>query len=761
MANNKKGATGANNAAPGATQAITAANTADAQSNPKMEKEDLVEAQRRFYKQFGLPTHIMYDLYPSKSTLARKLGMLFQTDDDKYKEKNKEKVQTLTEVIWSQRFYVGQANVFGVRMSPIFVFCDYDNDNLRKKVSYPLSMKSNKFSLHPVFRVQKCVTESADDRSCCAIFIDELGRVYEDWKDFTENNRFDDCVMLVPTNGIYLGDSRNDDVLLDVILRKMNLIKVLDASSVITGVVATGVSVAAIIPAVTLAPAVVVGATVTGVTTAAYTGIRSAYTLYDRSKHEQSIGLGNGESRSAWFNITTAAFVAGTAGASQILTKMLEKGKDVSRIAQGVVRGTQVGTFSMQTVGCVDGCYTIGKKLFDGEDFSLLEAAQLSTAIFLWSHSARNLLIVENTMKISGTKNAATTKRFMLTTQKTVVNTLLDHRLMFNAVREMDGSAIVREIQAVFSFEGRNASGDYDLSSGVEATVKVEYSRIFDTQLEKIVHKLDRHYKHNELSALKQCIIRFMCGIWNMTLKVFDHFIDYAHQIATACVSRMSEEMAVLKQFDFVLNLIAQRVKQWLRTKMMSYNDCMTGLYNGDRRMRELDEDIRDHVFATIRAHAWTPPPQREIAPEVDLTEAQKVTLALEDRVEDVMSLFEEFEIGDREIELRDTVTGVLRTLTPRSAGTFFNIVICLVLTHAENIAQTLNRSIPIDSFIKTAYCMLDMRKETERIESVLAAYNGDMYDEFETEFAETYKPVTDESKIKNCKQCSGKKCTK
>lgn len=736
---------------------------ADEAALAKSNAEDLVEAQRRIYDIFGHPASVIYDLYPTMSTLQRKLGFLF-SDEEKY-----ERSRELAKIIWAQRFCVGSANAFGVRMAPIFVICVYDNYNMRRKFTHPLDLKSNKYSMHPVFRVQKCVHDESDARGCCAIFIDELCRVYADWQDFTENNKFADCVMLTPKDGIYMGDQRHNEVLLEVFLRKSGVTHVLDVGSTIVGVAAAGLTLAALVPAITVAPVVVAGATISGLSCAVYTGIRSGYDLYDRSKHRQSIGIKSKEARAAYFNIVTGTLLAAASGASQVLGKLVQNGKNVPRIAQLTARGMQCGTFGLQTVGCVDGTYSIVKKLIDGEDFSVLEAAQLGTALFLWTHSARNVCLVENAMKISGTKNTMATKRFMLTTQKMTmgsVGTLVNQRSLINAVREVDGLAIVREIHATFSVSSeQSVEMEYDRSMGVSATARIDYCRVFDARIESIVRKLDRHYKHNELSALKNCLVQFMCRVYNMTLRGIECCVDYAHQLAVDYVCKMGEEF---RRLDHLVQVIVDYIKQHLLSKMspMTVNDYMIGLNNRDRRLRQFDDELRDHVFETIRAHAWTERATGNVEPECSISEDTKVALALEDQVEDLMKRFERFDIGGREMELREVITGIVKTLTLRNTETFFGIAISLICKHAESIKTTLKQSIPVDNFINAIFCTLDMRNETDRIETVLDRLYGvscdsDLYMEIDKEFAKIYRPVNDEAKILHCKKCSGKKCTK
>lgn len=82
------------------------------------------------------------------------------------------------------------------------------------------------------------------------------------------------------------------------------------ASAVVCGV--------ALIPAVTVAPVVLTVATGAALTSALYTGLRSAYKLFDRKRHKQSIGLKDKEARGAWLNVGVGVVSASAAGASQV-----------------------------------------------------------------------------------------------------------------------------------------------------------------------------------------------------------------------------------------------------------------------------------------------------------------------------------------------------------------------------------------------------------------------------------------------------------
>lgn len=207
------------------------------ENNPTVEAEeeevdandtpvDIIKLQQEFYEMFGHKTSVIYDCYTEKVELEVKIDLLMP-------QMNKSKRAQLVDLIWSQKKYMGDKHLF---MSPIFVCCIYDH-NIKDHLTYPLNIQSTRFSIHPVFRVQKCLGTATDENGqtkCCAIFVDEFGRAYVNWKDFREKNKYEDGLVIAPRTGIYNG-STNDQVLLDIFVRKSGLTKNLDTGSTVVG----------------------------------------------------------------------------------------------------------------------------------------------------------------------------------------------------------------------------------------------------------------------------------------------------------------------------------------------------------------------------------------------------------------------------------------------------------------------------------------------------------------------------------------------
>lgn len=216
---------------------------------------DVIKIQQEFYEMFGHKSSVIYDCYTTKEALEVKIDLILP-------EMNPIRKNILIDLLWEQKKFMGNKYLL---MSPIFVCLTYDT-NINDHLTYPLDIKSKSFSIHPIFRIQKCLSTVVDENGqtkCCAIFIDEFARAYVNWKDFREKNKYEDGLVIAPKCGIYNG-SPQDCVLLDIFVRKSGLTKNLDTGSSVVGLASAGVAAAAFIPSLAVAPIVVAGATVAG-----------------------------------------------------------------------------------------------------------------------------------------------------------------------------------------------------------------------------------------------------------------------------------------------------------------------------------------------------------------------------------------------------------------------------------------------------------------------------------------------------------------
>lgn len=55
--------------------------------------------------------------------------------------------------------------------------------------------------------------DNNNSRNCCMIFIDEDGRVYQNWKNYVEYNNLPDSYIVAPKNGIYNSDDMDNVII--------------------------------------------------------------------------------------------------------------------------------------------------------------------------------------------------------------------------------------------------------------------------------------------------------------------------------------------------------------------------------------------------------------------------------------------------------------------------------------------------------------------------------------------------------------------
>ena len=144
----------------------------------------------------------------------------------------------------------------------------------------------------PVFVLRRC-KKSKNNMSPCRIFIDQDLRVYTTWIDYMENNKLGKCEMIVPKDGKYQGNSSGE-----VILHKLespacsissDVLRVTDTASVGVGLASGGIFLASAIPAIAVAPVALTAAAIGGIGVGIYSIVRSSFSLYDRSSHQQVI----------------------------------------------------------------------------------------------------------------------------------------------------------------------------------------------------------------------------------------------------------------------------------------------------------------------------------------------------------------------------------------------------------------------------------------------------------------------------------------
>ncbi|XP_031622411.1 uncharacterized protein LOC116340207 [Contarinia nasturtii] len=754
---------------------------------------DIIKLQQEFYEMFGHKASVIYDCYTEKVELEVKIDLLMP-------EMNKAKKMQLVDLIWSQKKYMGDKHLF---MSPIFVCCIYDH-NIKDHLTYPLNIQSKRFSIHPVFRVQKCLGTATDENGqtkCCAIFIDEFGRAYVNWKDFREKNKYEDGLVIAPRTGIYNGSSSNDQVLLDIFVRKSGLTKNLDTGSTVVGLASAGVAAATFIPSLAVAPVVVGAAALAGISCAVYTGIRSAYDLYDRKYHKQSIALKDREARASWFNIAAGTLSASAAGATKLMTQAASSGQNISHLTRNTVRFMNLGALSLHTTGCLDGFHTMLYNFYNGEPVSKVHLAQLSASLFLLTHSISNFQAAEQLIRSSDSNNPDSMKDILRERQKTSFNHLVNETILIRGLRTDVGQIIIRSIKSLgnckelldyIESNKKMLTEDVKEKEKIEETseelkekeaaaaqtpsqeevdlkneatfnsatpsVAREYCEVFDIRLKSIVSKLTNQVNNRGESSL-QLILLLLLN--QMTFKTYNKFLNFVQELMVRISCSLEKQMQTQVNFETYLKLAyAQFVERSEKEKFLDLNNYILSL--DDDKMHFIDFQIREYLkeqtaesienleISFDAAHIY----------QADLSDNRKVFLMIEERVEEFGSKFKMCCATANVNELHETIEEILKRLSYESAAIFFALAKKLLNDHAVTIQLSLGRFISVDIFITDIYCLLtkiSADDDCDTLNEYLFQYTDDLYDKIETQFKNSYV-LEHESSLKKtqCSVCAG-----
>lgn len=226
------------------------------------------------------------------------------------------------------------------------------------------------------------------------IFVDETARVYNTWESYVNSNYLPKGVMITPRKGVYVTETDTDRVILSVFRTPASgsgakFIGGVDIGSTIAGLGSSIVLIGSLFAPIVLAP-VVVPAVVVGAGCGAYSIARSSWSLFDKSKHEQSISLADAEARSNWFGIVGGAAGMTAGGFTKGLSYMAQSGQEIGMTMRAAANIANVTAMTANGCGVVNGFVGIFLRYRDDEDISALDCVQLSASLFLFTHSVCN-----------------------------------------------------------------------------------------------------------------------------------------------------------------------------------------------------------------------------------------------------------------------------------------------------------------------------------------------------------------------------------
>ncbi|KAG8239461.1 hypothetical protein J437_LFUL019160 [Ladona fulva] len=222
-------------------------------------------------------------------------------------------------------------------------------------------------------------------------FIDNVCRVYKNWKGYKKNNKLPAAKVLYPVNGIY-DSNENGDVLVEYAETPASSIaaKALVAGDTgvgITSLVAAGVGVASIFfpPVAPVAAAAAWAGTGCGI----YGASRGSYNLYDRSKHAESISLTDSEARNCWLSVVGSAFGVGSGLAMKGMVAAVAQGRVVGTAGQVLVNFLNFGALTVNGLGIANHLAILVDKRRNN-DLTAMDVLQFGTSVLFFTNSAMN-----------------------------------------------------------------------------------------------------------------------------------------------------------------------------------------------------------------------------------------------------------------------------------------------------------------------------------------------------------------------------------
>uniref|UniRef100_A0A1B6F2L3 DUF4781 domain-containing protein n=1 Tax=Cuerna arida TaxID=1464854 RepID=A0A1B6F2L3_9HEMI len=408
------------------------------------------------------------------------------------------------------------------------------------------------------------------------IFIDAHARVYTNWDHFMEKNVLPDCEYCYPVNGEY---SYGNECLIGFAYSPArNIVSktadCLDTVGSVASVVAASVFAASL--CVSVAPVVIAAAGTTAACTGVYGVSRNVCSLYDRKKHEQSIGLSDRESRSNWISLASSAVGVATFGAISKAKTIVESGKSLTKLSLFGLQTLNVTSVVFSGFGFVENFIICSEKYKKGT-LTKKDVFDLSCELlFLFNAiaSAKATSQLVNNMSAVATETPVAQKK-LTKTQK----------------RNLQKRAAKRRAKGLVSVEPSQSS-----STGIKTTLHLllfEALKSYSPRIEDILYSFQSigHdvicWKRNEMSIA----LLFQ----NLTRKLLHLYNEYKHEIAEVYMKVVKYTSVILdkvkRDIDIWFEKASEEMKAIFCTKVINIEDQLEVLINdAERDIIELEE---------------------------------------------------------------------------------------------------------------------------------------------------------------------------
>lgn len=705
---------------------------------------DIIEQQQHFCELFGHSSSIIYDCYTTKESLAKKIDLILP-------QKNEIERNELTTIIWNQNVYNGGNCLL---MSTIYITLVLDHQPQPQS-----KILSKSFRVHPVFRVQKCTTKlpSESNGHCCAVFIDESGRVYMNWSAFRTNNVYDDGLVVAPFNGIY-NVSLDDKVKLELFERKAGITRILDRSSMVIGLTSAGIAALTFIPTLTVTPIVVVGAATAGLSCAIYTGIRGIYHLYDRRRHKQTIKFTNAEARLSWINVGAGAFSASAASATQLLAKAAHNSNGMTNIIRSTAHALNAGGLGLHTTGFLDDIYIMITKMHEFNNISSIDISHLSTLLYLLTHSVKNQQTAEKLLSLYQACELVDLKKIFRDSQKLAINGLVHETMIIqgwttqkNEIGQITVRSLKNQIdsQPILMELGNDGA---EKTNVMNETIKKDYLEMFESRIASIVSHVFATFKTRSENELKLFLI-------NVLKEVSLHGIDDFMALVEAMIEKYGTMAEARSQNVITFEHLAIMILKQLHaiskdSNVTDLKEYLISLTETERsKIDDLIRDYFDHLKDEHVQHA-----NELLASHTNISDDEKIEMVIDGEVDSVIHKFQALHLVYTKDDLRETVKDVLLSMPSTASHIFFGIVTKFAIKNATQIQSRLGRIIPIDIFMTDIHSLLKKVSLNcgQELEHYLRDYNEDVYEDIEKQICQLYDNQLLVGDSNKCSHCAG-----
>lgn len=248
---------------------------------------------------------------------------------------------------------------------------------------YVIGNVKGEYAEFPIIRVLK---ESDGYMKHTSYFVDILGRLYENWDSFLNDNIFPKCIYCYPKSGFYARD-KDGNVQLELgyspeCKKLKRFVKHVDTLSDAAMVSSIAIGLASL--AVPIATPVVIGSAVAGVSSGVWTSARGATSLIDRKKHGQPIDIAQKDARNDWLTFVSGILGAAGAGAMHYSQLLARSGQILSKVPSIVMRTIETGcSISSGSIYIINQILTI----MENKELTSFDSAQLALSLLFYFHT--------------------------------------------------------------------------------------------------------------------------------------------------------------------------------------------------------------------------------------------------------------------------------------------------------------------------------------------------------------------------------------